>query len=170
MAIVDEKGRLFGKVNLLDLVVVLLVLAVAGRFGYSRLKANVATGQDKVIEMAILVPNVSKATVDALKVGDVLKDSKSGTVIGKLVKVEPAQAVVAFEDPAGMVHQRQASPDRFDVRVTVSGTARVTDNGVMMGAAGGIEMKVGRSNQYTTPMWAGNGTTVGFTLNPEAAK
>jgi hypothetical protein len=61
VAIVDKKGRLFGLINLLDLIVILLVVGVAGLFTYRHFhKAGTAAveGRDQTIEVEFRVPDV----------------------------------------------------------------------------------------------------------------
>ena len=163
--LIDSKGRLFGKINLLDLVVLLAILAVAGRFAYGAVKGPAAApaGQDQVIEMTLRIPAVTDWTVDVIKVGDELYDSKSNTRMGKIVETWTEPAVVVREMPDGIVPH--VSDTHFDLYVTVRGPARVSPNGITMS---GIEVKVGRSNQYKSAFWAATGTTVKFDLNPPA--
>ncbi|MFB5083165.1 DUF4330 domain-containing protein [Symbiobacterium thermophilum] len=161
--LIDNKGRLFGKINLLDLVVLLGILAVAGRFAYGALTGPAATptGQDQVIEMTLRIPAVTQWTIDAIQVGDEVYDSKSNTRMGQIVDAWWEPAVVVREMPDGIVPHE--SDTHFDLYVTVRGPARVSPNGVTMS---GIEVKVGRSNQYKSAFWAATGTTVAFDLNP----
>ncbi|MFO7273402.1 MAG: DUF4330 domain-containing protein [Bacillota bacterium] len=161
--LIDNKGRLFGKINLLDLVVLLGLLAVAGRFAYGALAGSSAapTGQDQVIEMTLRFPAVTQWTVDAIQVGDEVYDSKSNTWMGKIVETWTEPAVIVREVPDGIVSY--TSSTHFDLYVKVRGPARVSPNGVTMS---GIEVKVGRSNQYKSAFWAATGTTVAFDLNP----
>lgn len=161
--LIDNKGRLFGKINLLDLVVLLAVLAIAARFAYGAVKGPAAApaGQDQVIEMILRIPAVTEWTVEAIQVGDEVFDSKSNTPMGKIVDAWSEPAVVVREMPDGIVPH--VSDTHFDLYVTVRGPARVSPNGVTMS---GIEVKVGRSNQYKSAFWAATATTVKFDLNP----
>jgi hypothetical protein len=158
MAVIDSRGRLFGKVNLLDLVVVVAVVAVAGRFGYQKLAARSAApvGEDKNIHMTFQLATVRSFTVDVLKVGDMVYDSKSNTPMGKVVTVKTEPATVVGTGPDGRLYESK-SPDRFDYYVTIDGPARVSPNGITMS---GIEVKVGRPNDFKTAYWAGTGVPV----------
>lgn len=160
MSLVDRKGRLFGKINLLDLVVLLAVLAVAGRFVYQQFRSDeiTAVGEDREIEMTFMLPHVEQYTIDVLTEGEAVYDSKSNTYMGKVVDVDKRPSVVVREGPDGRLYESE-SDTKYDYFVTISGPGRVTSNGVTMG---GIEVKVGRSNQYKSAFWAGEGTTVAF--------
>lgn len=160
MAIIDEKGRLFGKINLLDLVVLLAVLAVAGRFGYKYMAGRnvVPTGEEKTIQMVMKFGAVADPTIKYVTKGTDMLDSKTGNYLGKVVAVrhEPASVVMTSED--GRTYQH-LSKDRFDYYVTIEGPARISANGVTMN---NLEMKIGRTNFVRTSLWAGYGVTWDF--------
>lgn len=165
MAIVDEKGRLFGKINLLDLVVVLAILAVAARFGYKAYKGRqaVAVGEDKVIEMTMRLPAVAEPTIKAIPVGSELYDSKSNTYMGKVVEVRQEPALVVTTGDDGRVYE-QPSKNRFDLYVIIAGKGRVSPNGVTMA---GLEVKIGRTNFVKNELWAGFGPTWEINTDPK---
>lgn len=160
MSLVDGKGRLFGKINLLDLVVVLAVVAVAGRFVYQQLRADelAPAAEDRTIEMTFMLPNVEQFTIDVLTVGQAIYDSKSNTYMGDIVRFEARPAVVVREGPDGRMYETE-SKYKYDYFVTIAGPGRVSPNGITMN---GIEVKVGRTNQYKSAFWAGEGVTVDF--------
>jgi len=160
VSIVDGKGRLFGRINLLDLVVLLALLAVAGRFVYQQMNAGelAPAGEDRIIEMTIMLPSVEMFTMNALREGAAIYDSKSNTYMGEVVRVDARPAVVVREGPDGRRYETE-SQYKYDYFVTISGPGRVSPNGITMG---GIEVKVGRVNQYKSAYWAGEGITVAF--------
>lgn len=166
MTLVDEKGRLFGKVNVLDLVVVLLILAVIGRFGLRQFRAvEVApTGEEKEIEIVVRLQAVAQPTIDYLPVGTEVTDSRNNIIFGTVVaaKVEPALVVSAGDD--GRVHEI-LSKERFDYYLTVRGPAKVTSAQVTMA---NFEIKIGRPNYFKTRLWNGQGATWHINENPPA--
>lgn len=157
MAVLDNKGRLFGKFNLLDLAVVLVVLAVVARFGYQAYQGRqvAPVGNEREISVVMRFASVAEATTKWVKVGDEMYDSKSRTYLGKVtaVRSEPALVVVTSEDGRSYEH---LSKHRFDFYVTVTGPGRVSPNGVTMG---GFEMVIGRTNYVRTALWSGYGVT-----------
>lgn len=154
---IDQKGRLFGKVNLLDLVVVLAVLAVAGRFGLQQFTGATPapTGQDQPMEIIVKLPVVSQPTVDALPVGTEIYESKSNTYMGRIVAATAEPALVVTRGDDGFVYE-QPSTRSFDYYITIAGPGRVAPNAIMMA---GLEMKIGRMNYLRTALWAGQGPT-----------
>lgn len=157
MSILDGKGRLFGKVNLLDLVVLLAVLAVGGRFGYERWQGQqvAPTGMDVPMQLVIRFGAVAEPTLKWVKVGDKIYDSKSKTYLGNVTAVRHEPAIVVTTADDGRTYE-QLSKNRFDFYVTVSGNGRVSPTMVTMS---GLEMKIGRTNYVVTDYWSGYGVT-----------
>jgi hypothetical protein len=171
VAVVDKKGRLFGKINLLDLAVLLVVLAVVARFGmqYVEKRNAPANAGGETIEVTIKLPNVQQPTVGALPVGTVLRDSQAATrpVLGTIVKAETKPAIVRQVGPDGKLWETE-SKDVYDLYITLSGTGKVSQTGVMFGDAGGVDVKIGRGQPMISPTWAGQGTI--WHINTEPGK
>lgn len=91
MKIVNEKGKLFGLINIIDLIVVLiLALIVVG--GASRLKTKpIIVNEDSKAVITFEVSDVRMATVENIIVGDPIYHYDKGGFIGNItdVKVEP---------------------------------------------------------------------------------
>ncbi|XHX78586.1 MAG: DUF4330 domain-containing protein [Stenomitos frigidus ULC029] len=140
MAIVDSKGRLFGKLSLLDIGAALLVLLVIvgvllPSFTGAQLSSNV-----KPVEVDVVVRSVgSKDPKTLLKEGDktnlIIRNQPFGAITLKTVRELPRNVVVP--QPDGSV---KALPDprpeaglTKDFLVTVAGDANMTDNGPLLG-------------------------------------
>lgn len=160
MAILDGKGRLFGKINLLDLAVVLVVLAAVGYLGYGYLNpnANMPEGEDRVIRVTFLVPGVKQPTVDQLQPKMRVKESKTLREMGTIVEVKTLPAKMT--GPAGEYESKFA----FDHYVTIEGPGRVVPDGVTM--LNGLEMWVGGQNFLVSGEWKGTGITWHIDKNP----
>lgn len=113
---IDEKGRLFGKLNLFDLLVILLV--VAGLIGMStRLVTKTATEKQYRSGVSqIEVLNVPEYVADSFKVGDVLyeKEIELGTVTA--VEKVPYTSVELLNDGT---YQEVEHALNFTVKMTV---------------------------------------------------
>ena len=117
MKIIDSKGRLFGKVSILDLGAAgVILLAVAGIFflpGTSVIK-GVAQGSLKPIEVKVLVRGLSVGDFDGLleefetdkKANIVIRNQPAGSV--DIVDVEPLPRTTPVPQPDGTV---KALPD-----------------------------------------------------------
>lgn len=122
MKIIDNKGKLFGLINIIDLFVVLAVVILASvlllRFtGVREMRQDVGGTPVTVIT---IIDEVRQETVDAIQVGDVVRDTAGGQVFGTIVDKEKE------------VHRKQVStadgevvwaevPERYSVYLTVEG-------------------------------------------------
>ncbi|HHV07768.1 MAG TPA: DUF4330 domain-containing protein [Firmicutes bacterium] len=155
MRLIDDKGRLFGLVNIVDLAVVLLVVAVAARIGLkSRLLRAVNPSTLKPVEVVLLIEDVRPATADAVSEGDTIVNAKSNAVLGELIAKEVVPALKEVETADGRLVEAEA-PYRKDVYITVRGQGQVTENVIILG---GYEMRVGANAQVKGLKFAVNST------------
>ncbi|GAB4261496.1 MAG: hypothetical protein Kow00122_18250 [Thermoleophilia bacterium] len=132
----DDRGRLFGKVSVVDLVVVLLLIALVA-FAYIRFAAG--TGTEKDYRLTLTVEKVRRATFAQFKEGDVVHDD-AGTPLGRIesFSVEPTPTEVA--DDRGNLFSRP-SPVFSDVTVVIRGRGAVSASTIR---AGSIPLRVGK--------------------------
>lgn len=144
MRLIDEKGRLFGKVNIVDLAVILVLVLAVGWFAYAKFGRNLkseVSSREQPVEFTVVVNAVRPTTVDAMRKGGAVFEFKTGAGVGTIkdVRSEPADVWVLHEDGRWL---REKTSDRVDAYVTVTGTARVSDNVVTVN---GVEARVGTS-------------------------
>jgi hypothetical protein len=128
----DERGRIFGKVNVVDLLVLLVIVAVVA-FAAVRMTG----GSSKPIE------EVRQATVDVLT--DALQSRATvrddgGTVLGKVVDVVPTPTVEESMTAEGEV-KAVNSPVFSDVDIVVQGEGRQSGSTVRIGS---VPIRVGK--------------------------
>ncbi len=129
---IDSKGRLFGKINIIDLAVVLLVglLIAGGVYKFSNMQ-NVSTEDQKQISVKIEIEGEKQGLVDAIKAGDTLFDSVRGTEFGKITgkTIKPHQEMVINKD--GTVEYKEI-PGSFDGEIEIDAMAIVDSEGVLV--------------------------------------
>ena len=169
--IIDKKGKLFGKISIVDICVVLVIIVgiVGAYFAVSVLNSGkldrnskVALNSDAPLQTAtvsLTLREVRSVTKDALIVGDEIfttdTDSKLIGVIKEIIS-EPSTKNVAASD--GTVYNAEI-PEKFNVTIIVdvtgksTGTGFYTDSGVRLLYGEFIEIKT--STVKTTPEVAG---------------
>ncbi|MDI6893217.1 MAG: DUF4330 domain-containing protein [Bacillota bacterium] len=162
----DKKGRLFGKISVVDLAIIIILLAVAARFAYAELGARVGRSiaeREHTIEVTFLVPAIRPTTVDAIRQSKAVFEFKTGAYVGDVVKVEtePADVLLLLGQE---VWAQVQSPNRVNALVTVRGRARIGENVITMG---GVEIRVGASVGLKSK-WAAFQSNV-LTINTEVA-
>ena len=117
--IINKEGKLFGKISVVDiLVVVLLVVAAFGVYTkFFKTNERVAVA-DETIEYQFSIKNVRQGTVDGLsKLGPVY-DTTTKEYLGEITAVDAVLAKSERTVGDGSVLNAEI-PDRFDVKVTV---------------------------------------------------
>lgn len=149
MDILDEKGRIFGVVNVVDAFVVFLVVAAAGMStaimlggddaSSSTPKSNATSGKmptEKVpVIVTVRVQNVAPYVADAIEAGRV--DSEA--IIG-VENVSTTAGMVVTQDENGTLHEVR-HPRKRTVRMQVTLNATREENGYVFR---GKELEVGR--------------------------
>lgn len=93
--IIDENGRLFGKISFIDVVVLIAVAAVVLAFALKPevLVSTSGTTETTPVEYVLVAKNVRKSVSDMFVPGDVMY-TEGGVAIGKITKVESREATV----------------------------------------------------------------------------
>ncbi len=123
MKVLNEKGKLFGLINIIDLGVLLIIAAlIAGGLWYMGRKAPDTTVDTKDYYVTIKCPGYDIDVVNAINVGDRLYYD-GGFINSEVteVRTEPAKMDVATADGKIVVAQH---PELKDIYVKV----RVTDS------------------------------------------
>lgn len=90
MKIIDERGMIFGKINIIDFLVVLFLLLLTPMFYFGQRitedKKIIFEKARKIIRVKVVFTNVMPELAAEVKEGDVSRDSE-GKAIGNLVKI-----------------------------------------------------------------------------------
>lgn len=126
MGLIDGKGRVFGKVNLIDLVVVVatILVFVIAFFVVTRGGKITLLPEDKEIELTVLIYELRPELVSAFHIGDVVKRKDTQGVIGTIKDVKVQPATVITRDDEGQIIVA-VSPVEKDVYLTLTCKGRV---------------------------------------------
>lgn len=137
----DKNGKLFGKVSIIDLLVVLAVIVGIAGFSMRFLSDAAENVVEKTkFEYVVEIEDVRKFTVEALEKKGLVTEKKSGGIIGEIVNVESKP----FEVKLAMSNGRLVNvdvPEKFVVSVTVVGEGNETAGGYYIGE--NVELSVG---------------------------
>lgn len=153
MRLFDEKARLFGVINIIDLLVIVLVVVASGGFYYVRYGAGVSQAnkaQPHTIEAVFLVNNVRMATVNVINVGDHVRDSRTNNYLGEIIALDVKPAEVVVQQPDGRLVE-SVSSSRKDIYVTLRGPGTVSPNNIILGTN---EIRIGTRISLKTNMYA----------------
>ncbi len=144
MKVIDEKGRLFGKINLLDLLIVLVVLLVAAALCWkilgNRAPGSVSTQDDLIaaneqvtVRYKVLVAGIDEeyfASLEEHAVGASLVRDNS-VVDGKIVDFEKKPCSTALDANGNVVSVE--NQDRYDALFTIEYTGKMEANALVEG-------------------------------------
>ena len=110
MKFIDEKGNLFGKINVIDFVVLLAVLAAAVVFAFSWISGymgdktrDTKKAEEKEFIMEFYADEVADYVVEHLKEGAELYDADSAAKLGEVVSFETGPSRVYVTNEAGEI-------------------------------------------------------------------
>ncbi len=165
MKILDAHGRLFGKVNVLDLGAVLIILLVLiGIFFSPGNPTSLAQVSTVPVEFEVMVRGLSVRNPQALfQVGDntslVIRNQPSGSV--KITKIEDPGRSVFVPQPDGSVALKPApgleAPFTADFLLTLAGQGQLTGDGPVLG---GSKVKIGLPVRLEGKTYDFNGTII----------
>lgn len=155
--IIDERGRLFGKISVIDILVVLMALALLAVVWFRFFSGDEVIGrfsEKETFTYVIRVDGIRQYTLDAIKEGDVLYDNDNETVLGTVTKVErvPAERYYATVDGQYVMGYQ---PERYDMFLTVEAEGIVKDG--LCYASRTFEINRNREIYYHTKYLVGYG-------------
>lgn len=163
--IMDSKGKLFGKVSIVDIITVIIILGViAGVYLKFFGKSSEVLAQDCTYYYTIKAEAVRESNVDAMKksVGKTfsLNDDKIDSDMGVLteVKSETAKEILTKTDGTDVYAEK---PDKFDVYLTFKIEGKATDEAyytpqlreISVGSIDSIKSKYCEFSGYIQKIW-----------------
>lgn len=138
MKIINEKGKLFGIINIVDLAVVLILgLLIVG--GVKRMKSKPIIASDSTkAHITFEIVDVRTPTVDGIVVGDELWHYDKGLYLGTIVEKEVQPYTEPLEDNGKWISAE--IPEKY--RVVFKVEADVRDNPDVI-VAGGEQIRIG---------------------------
>ena len=144
-----RNGKLFGKINLFDAAIVLLlvILIIAGVSKFKTFNETVDASDLGKITYTITIYNVRDYTANAFISGDSVYDSGTNVNIGVIKNVEkiPAQSIKTLVDGSVKILENKY---KNDVILTIETPGTVTDVGYYANKS--IELKVGSEKEIET--------------------
>lgn len=144
-----KNGKLFGKINLFDAAITILIVALifAGATKFKTFNESVDASEMGNIEYTMTIYGVRDYTADAFASGDKVFDVGTNVNIGTIKNIarKPAQTYRAMQD--GIIKSIE-NEYRCDVTLTIVVPGTVTDTGYFANKS--IELKVGSEKSIET--------------------
>lgn len=155
----DHNGRLFGRINIIDLLVLLVLIGAAGFYGYKHKFVNPQIAPvSKTYTVRVLVEEVRQATLDELRDGTVVKEADANSVIGTIRGVDAKPATKQVERSDGQI-VLSAIPGKFDVVLSIEAPAQVTNWTIRIA---NTEIRIGSTIKVAAQRFLVKGTVIGL--------
>ena len=127
---IDRNGKVFGKINIIDLIVLLALIAAIAVFGYSKAKGgkDALTKDSDEVEIVFYTEQVSDFVVDKIQAGDMVCDADKNIFFGTVTSVEKGPAVSYNQTSDGKIVVSDR-PDSSSATITVTGKANMDEYG-----------------------------------------
>lgn len=129
MKIIND-GKLFGKLNIIDVILLIIILVILVGIVIKLTDKDVAssiTNPSDVFEYTMQIKNVRYTTPNVLKVGDVVYDKVSGKEIGKIVNVISQIAQIDMELFNGSIEKREIE-NKVDIVLSIETNGTIKNN------------------------------------------
>lgn len=157
--LIDSKGKLFGKVSIVDILIVVMILGVIGGVGYKFKKSSTSTPFTKkdTVQVTFYQPEVNNYVEGSIKVGDIVKDKATGSVFGKVVSVKTDKAVSAGTNSDGQI-VATSNPKMSSLTIVVEGEGIYKDGKSEQGVSfdntdffvnNSIQLRAGNTEAWT---------------------
>lgn len=161
MKIIDDKGKLFGIINIIDLTVILLFAVIIVFGGQRFLKSAPQVSSDtKTALIEFEIRNIRTQSVNALEIGDVLYSYDRGNYYGKVVQKKVLNYTLPVETADGKIKIAEV-PDKYVMIVTIESNAIDTPNALIVG---GEHTRIGTQYRLKNKKTAFFGTVLGIEL------
>lgn len=134
--LIDKNGKLFGKVSIVDILIIVMILGVVAGVGYKFSKSSTATPFAK--KDTIVTTFYQETTPDfvpgSIKVGDMVTDNATGSVFGKVISVK-ADKDVSFAANVNGEMVQSSKPGYNSVIITVEGEGVFKDGNGQQGVS-----------------------------------
>ena len=150
MKLMDQNGRLFGKISVIDVLVIGVVLVLAAALNFKGNQTQTGTAvTNETITYQVLVSGTRSFVVDAIEVGDTMYDldHASGGTLGRITDIKTAEGTKFAELADGTVGMVPAE-DCVNLILTVEGQGVISDGRCLINRV--YDLGVNSSRNYYT--------------------
>ena len=149
--IMDKNGRFFGKVSVIDVLLIVLILGLGAGFGYKKLSApaeRIIRSNTKFYA-TFVVEKIRDFSVEAFEAGDALYEQYGQQPLGKVVAIRTEQARDVLKMPDGTAIYAPME-DKYNLYLTIEASGSVNESGYYFN--GNTQLAVGSDLMVQTNM------------------
>jgi hypothetical protein len=137
----DSNGKIFGKINFIDLFIILLIIIVTfgSLYRFNSTSTNINAGS-KLIDYEVKISDVKASSAKFYEIGLDVYDSKTKIYLGKIKNIIVNDYYDYVTDLTGQIH-KTIKPDKIEIILQIEGKGIETDRSYLL--SGTYELKVG---------------------------
>ena len=124
---IDSKGKLFGKISIVDILIILVVVIAAAGIGY-KFKSSPLLKQDK-LEVVLFIEEAPEYTAPAIKVGDSIREVARGGTLGTVTDIQVGDSIAFAANDQGE-YVKSSKEGYKSLTITASALGTFSNNGV----------------------------------------
>ena len=130
--LIDENGRLFGLVSVIDVAVIAIVAVLAFALYTKDTAMPIASAADpmQTIEYTVSITNMPQGRLDSMREGDTIYDRETGNPMGTIKDIQKEPCIISILK-RGNKYEYKMEPieGRYNVNLTVEAQALVDERG-----------------------------------------
>lgn len=155
--IIDKQGKLFGKINIIDLFIVFIIISAIAILGV-KFSTGVTTGGATVpVTYTIKVEGVRKTSEKYFVPGEKVYNDKD-EFMGEIVAVNNVREAVKYELTSKGEYAEITNPSRIDLEVKIKANATENDKGYYID--GKVSVLAGSTKNLSTKDIEFHGTVI----------
>jgi len=146
--IIDKNGKIFGKISIIDIAVILVILVAIIGVSLRFISAPSKSAKQKInLTYVVEIEGVRSFTVDAFQKKGKVIDAKQKCLVGEIEDVEfSAQKKAEFDNDGNVVYAEV--PDKYNVKVKIKAQGKESEHGYFVGSD--TELCVGSTVKIAT--------------------
>jgi hypothetical protein len=161
--VLDDRGRIFGKINIVDLLVLVIIVAIVA-FAGVRFSGG-GTAETVPVKVTLVDSSVDKALVAGMQNKGTLRDG-GGNVIGQVESIQVAPSMQEMLTNDGQ-YKSFASSSKSDVTFVVKANGTVSESTVHIGS---LAVRVGEEVRIVGPGYEAQTRVANVIWGAEALK
>lgn len=158
MKIIDHNGRLFGKISVIDVLVIAVVLVMAAALSFKSNQTHTGTSVTETpITYQVLVQGARTYVSDAVQVGDLVydQDHSSGGTLGEITAIEVLPGAKLAELRDGTVDIIPVE-DGVNLLLTIQGNGIISEGRYLLNRV--YDLGINSARNFYTPYAQFTGT------------
>ncbi|MCL2703437.1 MAG: DUF4330 domain-containing protein [Defluviitaleaceae bacterium] len=143
----DERGKLFGKLNIIDALVILLLVGLVAAVGYRFTASGMTRTADARVRYTLMIEGVRDFTLEYYQIGLRCHDERKHEYIGDIVGVRSEPFIIPLPLSDGTVVMSER-PGLLRIFVDIEADARETASSILIN--GVYDLKVGSKVKLNT--------------------